>query len=106
VEIDRSPKTYLAPEDVDVVARQVTQLMTELWIVKDRMAVMEKLLEDAGITAPETIDQYVPEGTFADQLEHNRAAFVERVVGMAGDARTVDGLKQRSGAVRQREAQS
>jgi|GEM_PF-1910408 len=100
--IDRSPKKYLNDEDIDIVARQNIQLMTELWMVKDRLAVLEKLLVDAGTLKPDALNQHVPGGDFAQTLEHERAAYVERIMALPGDERTLETLKRRSATVRAR----
>lgn len=46
MKVERNKPTYLQPEDVDALARQNAQLMTELWIVKDRLTLLETLLEE------------------------------------------------------------
>lgn len=87
---------------MDIVARQNVQLLTELWMVKDRLAVLEKLLTQSGVLKEDAINRFTPEGDFAKTLEHERAAYVERVVSLPGEERTIETLKRRSAKVRAR----
>jgi hypothetical protein len=95
-EIDRTRKPQLTSDDVDRLARQNAQLMAELWIVKDRMAILEKLLQTAGVLDRAALNRYVPEGEFAAELTHEREAFVARIVDDAPENRSVETLKGRA----------
>ena len=96
MEINRTEPKYLLPEDLDTLARQNAQLMAELWILKDRMTVMESLLEDAGALDRGKLDDLVPEGDLAAELERERIGFIERIMGITPEDRTVDALKARA----------
>src|SRR3546814_4935024 len=52
--------TYLGPDNIDDLGRMVTALLTELWITRDRVAVLEQLLEDKKIVLPGEVDDYIP----------------------------------------------
>lgn len=93
MEIDRSQKHYLSTDDVDQLARQNTQLMTELWIVKDRLAVLEAMLVEKGLLDAEVIDDNPPEGALAEKLDRERERFIRRIVGLPPEERTLENLK-------------
>jgi hypothetical protein len=89
----------LNPADIDDVARILMTLMTEVWVMRDRMAVTERLLEEkAGITAAE-IDDYVGDAAFRAGLERQRDQFVATVLGapLAARERGVDQILARAG---------
>ncbi len=96
MDIDRSHRTYLVPEDIDQLVRQNTNLMAELWIVKDRLAILEHVLQEKGILQSGQVDDLDPEGSLAQWLDEERAAYVERVVGIDPNTRTAERLKQRA----------
>lgn len=93
VDIKREPTRYLSGEDVDWLARQNTQLMTELWIVKDRLAVLEDLLEKKGVLAADEVDDAPPDETLDAELEKRREQFVRRIIGMPPSERSIESLK-------------
>ena len=68
-------------EDIDALMRINTELMSELWILRDRVKVLEKILEEKKVIAPMCVDDYVPDGTFSEKLEAERDKFVRRIAG-------------------------
>lgn len=94
-EIDRRPKAYLRPEDIDQLARQHIELMAELWITKDRLTLLESVLEKAGLLDRAALDQLVPEGELAAELLRERDAYVARIVGMDHRERSHETLAER-----------
>ncbi|MDE1149950.1 MAG: hypothetical protein PW843_25645 [Azospirillaceae bacterium] len=90
---------YLAPTDIDDVARILMTLVTEVWVMRDRMAITERLLaEKAGITAAD-IDDYAGDPAFKADLERQRDQFVSTVLGapLAARERGVDQILARAG---------
>jgi len=75
------PKPITGSEDMDAIMRINTELMSELWILRDRVTVLEKMLEEKGLVERQAIDNYAPEGVFAAELEDERDRFVRRVAG-------------------------
>lgn len=73
--------TYLGSGRFDDLARMITELMSELWILKDRNMVLEKLLDDAGVVTTAAIDEYVPDHDTSVVLAAERAAFTARILG-------------------------
>lgn len=87
--------TYLKPEDVDNLARVNTELLSELWVLRDRVTLLEHLLEEKGVLKRSEIDGLNPTGDLAKELETERHAYIERVVGAPHQReRTVESLKK------------
>lgn len=96
MKIDRSRKTYLRPEDIDQLARQHVELMAEVWILRDRMKLLEKVLETAGLLQADQLDTMVPDAALKEALRRERDAFVARIVGVDPEERTVEALRARA----------
>ena len=56
--------SLLAPERIDDVARALLTLTQELWVVADRLHVVETLLEREGVVTVAAIDRFVPDEDF------------------------------------------
>ncbi len=84
----------LEPQDVEALGRQQIQLMTEVWILRDRVKLLEAVLESAGLLKAGQLDQMAPDATLRTALQQDRDAFVERIMGIDPRDRTVDTLKQ------------
>jgi len=90
---------YLAPDNVDDLGRMLMALLSEMWIMRDRMAVTEKLLaEKAGLTSA-AIDDFVPDAAFAAELEALRDKVVSAVVSapVSAEDRSVESILRRAG---------
>lgn len=75
------PNPITGSEEMDALMRINTELMSELWILRDRVTVLEKMLEDKGVVLRKDIDDFVPEDEFEAELEEERDRFVRRVAG-------------------------
>jgi hypothetical protein len=60
-----------------------TELMSELWILRDRVTILEHLLQEKGVVSRKALDDFVPAGDLAKELVRERDGMVERVVGGA-----------------------
>lgn len=74
---------YTGNEMMDNVIRMNTELMSELWILRDRVTILEHMLQEKGIVDRKTLNDYVPQGPLAAELGRERDGLVERVVGGA-----------------------
>jgi hypothetical protein len=68
---------------LDTLIRMNTELMSELWILRDRVTVLEHMLEQKGVVDRKAMDDFVPTGDLAKELLRERDAMVEKVVGGA-----------------------
>jgi hypothetical protein len=74
-------KAYLKDEIDDALGRMVFQLLSELWITRDRLAVVEQVLVDKGLVGPREADDYVPSEDFNARIEALRKLMVDNVLG-------------------------
>lgn len=79
-EFNKPAHALLADTDVDGLGQAVLTLCHELWIMKDRMAVMEAVLEKHDINISEEIDAHQPDQALQDKLNKDGRALVERVM--------------------------
>jgi hypothetical protein len=70
----------LGPDQIDDLGLALLTLTRELWVVMDRQAVLEKLLERHGI-GPAEIDAFQPDPTFAASLDRRRQALLDQILG-------------------------
>ena len=71
----------LSSEETETLALQQAEVMSELWILRDRVTLLEHLLTEAGILEKRQLDQMVPPPELAEKLDAERDAFVARIVG-------------------------
>lgn len=74
---------YTGDEMMDNVIRMNTELLSELWILRDRVTILEHMLQEKGVVDRKALDDYVPAGPLAAELNRERDAMVEKVVGGA-----------------------
>jgi hypothetical protein len=69
-----------------------------VWIIRDRMALMEKMLADKVDITSAGLDDYIPSGEFAAELEALRDRMVVNVVGapLVAKERSVDQILDRA----------
>jgi hypothetical protein len=75
-----APDSYLKDELLDNLGRMTFQLLSELWITRDRLAVVEQLLADKGVVGPREADDYTPTADVAERLEAMRKLMVDNVL--------------------------
>lgn len=96
------PAPYLKDELLDALARMNMELLSELWIARDRMAVLEQILIDSGTIAPSAVDDYVPSDAVAEKLAALRKLMVESVLTAPWRSETsVEALIERGKLMRQ-----
>ena len=72
---------------IDKLTQALLHVASELWAARDRQAVLERLLSDAGVTAPGQIDSYRPDAALAETLSEQREAFIASILAyLAPDA--------------------
>ncbi|MEM7703965.1 MAG: hypothetical protein AAF358_00340 [Pseudomonadota bacterium] len=71
----------MSSQPVDKATFQVVlNLMHELWVVKDRAAVLEQALAEAGVDVADKVDRLQPDAALAERLDEERKAFISRVL--------------------------
>ena len=71
---------YLDGKDLDAVVRMQTEMLSELWILKDRVLLLEHLLEQRGVVPSEAIDALQPDAALSSKLQAERDALVGRIL--------------------------
>lgn len=72
---------HLLQRRVEDLAQGFVAVTSELWIVKDRLAVLEQVLARHGIDAQREIDAFEPAGEFKTALDTERRAWAQRMIG-------------------------
>lgn len=93
--VDKPARPYLGQHELDQIVALNTELMSELWILRDRVTLLEHVLQSKGVLSRQELDDLVPEGELAAELQRERDGLVRRVVGAAHDTTySIDALKQ------------
>jgi len=75
----KGDKFFDAPY-VDELLRMNTELLAELWIVKDRLLVLEQVLCEKLDVDRDDIDRFVPDSSFAEELDREREIMMKKVM--------------------------
>ena len=73
--------TNLQPEDIDRLAEALITLTKELWVVKDRMHVLETILAEAKLLDPDALSSYQPGPELTEALSQERSQLINNVLG-------------------------
>ena len=65
---------------IDKLTQALLHVAGELWVARDRQAVLERLLVEAGVTVPGAVDGFRPDAALAETLAAQREAFVASIV--------------------------
>jgi hypothetical protein len=94
---------YLNEDNIDDLGRMLVAMLSEFWVMRDRMAILEALLVRAKILGSDDIEQfsYTPEQEV--EMEKLRDRIVTAVIGapVAAKERSVDQILERAGFKRQ-----
>jgi len=66
--------------DLDRLGQALITLTKELWVVKDRVRVLEATLADAKLIAPDAVDRFEPDGELQAALGVERAQLIEQLL--------------------------
>lgn len=90
---------YLSQSNLDDLGRMLFALLSEVWIMRDRMAMTEALLAKKGLLTSEEIEAFEPSAALMEEVDALRDRIIANVLGgaLADEERTVDGILQRAG---------
>lgn len=90
---------YLNDTNVDDLGRMVQSLLSEIWILRDRMLVMEDLLAKQGVITSDAIDNHEWTPEEANRVEALRDQMIGTVLGspLGAQERHVDQMLARVG---------
>lgn len=85
---DRTPpRTILEPEQINEVAAAVLALSREMWTLRDRLTILEAVLEKHGIDATAEIDGFDVDPELQARLDADRDRMIGALAAaFAGDA--------------------
>ena len=72
-------RTYFDDVVVDNLMEAFLELSAQAWITRDRLHVLEKVLEEKGIEAQRLIEDYKPDSEYAESRRAERQEFVDQI---------------------------
>ncbi len=90
---------YLETMDVEDLGRMVMSLLSELWITRDRVAVLEELLEQKGVLETGSVESFEWTPQSEPRIEAVRDRMIAQVMGapLAAKERTYEKILERAG---------
>lgn len=73
--------SYLQNATNDELARMVTALTEELWILRDRLMTLEQVLEDADVVTVDDVEMHEPAEALDTRLRRERQRVIRKVLG-------------------------
>lgn len=83
-EMDIKPNYFESPA-IDNLFTIALELGAALWVVKDRLRVIEEFLDKQGMVTSEQVEMYQPTPEKKKELLEQRNAFIERIYGIIKD---------------------
>lgn len=80
-EFNSPDRDTLSDLDVGSLGLAVLTLTRELWVLTDRMHVMEAVLAENNLDIREDIQRYQPDEKMTSELRQQSAALTERILG-------------------------
>lgn len=89
---------YFDDPNLDRVMAVVITMANELWVTKDRLMILERLLAKRGSVTPDEVDRYQPNDEEKKELEAARKAYISRVLsGLTIDPKPIEEIRQMKG---------
>ncbi|MGZ5925288.1 MAG: hypothetical protein ACXWLJ_01325 [Rhizomicrobium sp.] len=77
---DVAPAPQNMEARIDKLTQALFQVACELWVIRDRQALLEQVLAEKGIDAVALIDSYRPDAALAARLTAQREAFIANIL--------------------------
>ena len=74
---------FFQDADVDRLLAMLTRLVSEHWALRERVAVLEKLLADNGVIAPDAVETFAGDADWEAGLDAASARLIRDVMGAA-----------------------
>ena len=71
---------FLGSETNDKMMRVVMALAREVYILQDRLGIVEKMLEDKDILSRQAIDEYKPDDSEHKLIQQRRDQFIQQLL--------------------------
>lgn len=85
-EFNRPQRSILPQGSEDRLGLALIALMREVWVIKDRMMVLEAVLEAKGIDVASAIEAFQPDATQAARMQDEGDAFVKVIMDTLSEA--------------------
>ncbi|MEM7702399.1 MAG: hypothetical protein AAF251_10720 [Pseudomonadota bacterium] len=79
-QINRPSGQHLKPNQVDDMGNALLSLTRHVCVLTDRLAVLERVLDDNGIEVSDLCDTYVPDDALKDRISALTSSIIEDVV--------------------------
>ena len=83
-EIPMDPKgkrpRFFPESGADESVTMILELMSEVWVVKERLYALEKVVEDAGLSVADQLEAWKPTDEQAGELDEQRKRFIQTVL--------------------------
>lgn len=83
---NRPERPSLTAEDVPALGEALLNLTRELWVLNDRVMVLEAVLESQGIAVTEAVESFEPDDAFAERAKARGSALVANVLEPFGES--------------------
>jgi len=70
----------LRREDIDRLGQALLTLTSELWVTRDRVRILEAALVNAGVLAPDAVNQLQPDAALQAELDAERARLIDALL--------------------------
>jgi SAM-dependent methyltransferase len=77
---DSAARRILSPDQLDHLGEAILALTGEVWVLTDRMMVLEQVLSDAGTDVTAAIETFTPSAAFEARLDARRDKLIGAVV--------------------------
>lgn len=77
---DPEPRQMLRDHQIDHLGEAMLTLTREVWVLSDRVRILEAVLEDKGIDVRDAIATYVPSAELEAELATARVRLVDAIV--------------------------
>ncbi len=77
---DAAARRILGPDQIDRLGEALLALTSEVWILTDRLAVLEAVLAEHGIPATTAIDRFTPSPAMEKALDCKRDKLIATVL--------------------------
>lgn len=68
------------PQETGPLFQVLMNTLQELWVLKDRQIILERVLEDSGINVAEAVERLQPDTELAAELDAERQRFLDTVL--------------------------
>ena len=77
---NRPARQTLTADDIPALGEAVLNLTRELWVLTDRVMVLEAVLEQQGVAVQEAVEAFEPDEAMAARLRERGSALVSQVL--------------------------